>query len=259
MSDKKNRRLTRLLWPGITLLVLIGLWEVASLTELVDPIIVPPPSDIATAFVDLAQQGYFWEALWVTMQETLLGFLIGCGVGWLAGSAIGLSERVRLALYPLAIGFQNTPRIALAPVFLTWFGFGMTSKFMLAAAICFFPVLIGVVVGMDNVDRDARTLMRSFGASRWQTYWKLGFPSSMPLVFAGLKTAMSLALVGAIVAEFVGGSEGIGVLIKTFNFQLAISEAFASIITLMFVGLGLYGLLEWIDRKIVFWRSGSGA
>ena len=242
-------------WPVLAIAIMVGAWEAISRFEIVDPIILPAPSEIVSALVGLAQQAFFWEALWVTMKETFLGFAIGCGVAWLLGTLISLSLPLRHALYPLAIGFQNTPRIALAPVFLTWFGFGITSKVMLAAAICFFPVLIAVVVGLDTVDGNARRLMRSFGASRWQTYWKLGLPSSLPIVFAGLKTAMSLALVGAIVAEFVGGAEGIGVLIKTFNFQLNIADAFASILVLMLIGLLLYWLLELLDRKLVFWRA----
>jgi NitT/TauT family transport system permease protein len=161
----------------------------------------------------------------------------------------------RLAFYPLVIAFQIMPRIALAPLFLTWFGFGITSKIVMAATICFFPVLIAVVVGLENVDRDARSLMRSFGASRWEEYRKLSLPSSLPVIFAGIKTAMTMALIGAIVAEFVGGSEGMGVLIKTFNFQLEVAHGFAVIVALSIIGLILYGLTERVENKLIFWRG----
>jgi len=243
------------LWPMGTLLILIGIWELLSQTEVVNPIIVPPASEVFSALVDLVQEDYFWTATWVTVQETLIGFAIGVVGAWVLGTLIGLFRFFRLAFYPLVIAFQITPRIALAPLFLTWFGFGISSKIVLAATICFFPVLIAVVVGLDNVDKDGRALMRSFGASRWEQYRKLALPSSLPVVFAGIKTAMTLALIGAIVAEFVGASDGMGVLIKTFNFQLQVAEGFAVIIALAIIGLILYGITELIENKLVFWRG----
>jgi NitT/TauT family transport system permease protein len=118
-------------------------------------------------------------------------------------------------------------------------------------------VLLAVVVGLQTVDDDSRTLMRSLGASRWEEYRKLSLPSSLPIIFSGLKNAITLALIGAIVAEFIGASEGMGVLIKTFNFQLEVAEGFAVIIALMLFGLILYGIMELLDNKIVFWRSRS--
>jgi NitT/TauT family transport system permease protein len=234
---------------------ILGLWELLSRTEIVDPIILPPVSDVATSLVDLAQTDFFWSNTWTTVYETLVGFALGVGTAWILGTLIGIFRPFRLAMYPLAVAFQNTPRVALAPLFLTWFGFGLTSKYVMAATICFFPVLIAVVVGLETVDSDARTLMRSLGASRWELYRKLSLPSSLPIIFAGVKQAMTLALIGAIVAEFVGASEGMGVMIKTFNFQLEVADGFAVIVALMIIGLVLYGIVEWLDRKIVFWRG----
>jgi len=242
-------------WPALTLLLLIGIWELLSQTEIVNQIIVPPASEVFSALIRLMGEDFFWSATWVTVQETLIGFFIGVGGAWILGTLIGMFRFFRLSFYPLVIAFQITPRIALAPLFLTWFGFGLTSKIVMAATICFFPVLIAVVVGHDTVDEDARRLMRSFGASRWETYRKLTLPSSLPIIFAGIKTAMTLALIGAIVAEFVGGSEGMGVLIKTYNFQLNVADGFAVIIALAIIGLILYGITELVERKIVFWRG----
>jgi NitT/TauT family transport system permease protein len=235
--------------------VIFGVWEFVSRLEIVNPIVLPPATEVVKAFYYLMSDNFFWTAVWVTVQETLIGFLIGCTAAWVLGTLIGLSDTFRYATYPVIVAFQNTPRVAFAPLFLTWFGFGIMSKIMMAAAICFFPLLIAVVVGLQTVDASARTLMQSFGASRWQMYWKLGLPSSLPLFFAGLKTAMTLALIGAIVAEFIGANEGIGVLIKTFNFQLNVAESFAAIVALMIIGLILYGLMELADKKIVFWRA----
>jgi NitT/TauT family transport system permease protein len=245
----------RIFWPALATSAMIGLWELVPRVGIVDPIIVPPASDVATALVDLCQQRVFWDATWVTVQETLAGFVIGVASAWILGTLIGLFRIFRLAFYPLIIAFQIVPRVALAPLFLTWFGFGITSKIVMAATICFFPVLINVVTGHETVDKDARTLMRSFGVSRWEEYRKLTLPSSLPLIFAGIKTAMTLALIGAIVAEFVGGSEGMGVLIKTYNFQLDVAEGFAVIVALSLIGLLLYGLTELAEKRLVFWQG----
>jgi NitT/TauT family transport system permease protein len=246
---------TKYIWPAITVLLVIGLWELLSRTGVFNEIIVPPASDVFVALVKLFGEDYFWTATWVTVKETLIGFLLGVIGAWILGTLIGMVRFFRMSLYPLVIAFQITPRIALAPLFLTWFGFGLTSKIVLAATICFFPVLIAVVVSLDTVDKDGRSLMRSFGASRWEEYRMLALPASLPVVFAGIKTAVTLALIGAIVAEFVGASEGMGVLIKTFNFQLQVAEGFAVIIALAIVGLVLYGITELIENRLVFWRG----
>lgn len=242
-------------WPALAIVLLGAVWEGLSRFEIVDPIILPPLTEVVGALVGLVQEGFFWRNTWTTIYETLVGFVIGVAAAWILGTLIGIFRPFRLAIYPLAVAFQNTPRVALAPLFLTWFGFGLMSKYVMAATICFFPVLIAVVVGLETIDHDARTLMRSFGAKRWETYRKLSLPSSMPIIFAGVKQAMTLALIGAIVAEFVGASEGMGVMIKTFNFQLEVADGFAVIVALMIMGLLLYGIVEWLDRKIVFWRG----
>jgi NitT/TauT family transport system permease protein len=240
-------------WPVLATVVFIGIWEIISRSGMVNEIIVPPASDVGVSLVELSQQRFFWDATWVTVQETLYGFIIGIVAAWILGTLIGVFRVFRLAFYPLIVAFQIMPRVALAPLFLTWFGFGISSKIVMAAAICFFPVLIGVVVGLNTVDKDAKTLMRSLGASRWEEYSKLSLPSSLPVIFAGIKTAMTLALIGAIVAEFVGASEGMGVLIKTFNFQLQVADGFAVMVALSLIGLVLYGITELIEHKLVFW------
>jgi NitT/TauT family transport system permease protein len=255
VPPREKGKIGKYVWPLVTLLVFVATWEVLSKTGVFNDIIVPPASEVFTALIDLLDEDYFWEATWVTVKETLIGFLVGVIFAWVVGTLIGMVRFFRLSLYPLVIAFQITPRIALAPLFLTWFGFGITSKIVLAATICFFPVLIAVVVSLDTVDKDGRSLMRSFGASRWVEYRMLALPSSLPVVFAGIKTAVTLALIGAIVAEFVGASEGMGVLIKTFNFQLQVAEGFAVIIALAVVGLIFYGLTEMIENKLVFWRG----
>ena len=244
-----------ILWPLFTVLIFIGIWEGISKLGVVDPIIVPPFSEVMVSLVELVQTKLFWENASATVRASVAGFAIGCGAAYALGTLLTLGKPIRQALWPGIIAFQNTPRIIFAPLFLTWFGFGIGSKIVMSAGICFFPVVIAVVVGMETVNQDARSLMQSLGASKWETYRKLVVPSSLPIVFAGFKQGMTLAVIGAIVGEFVGASEGLGVLIKAFNFQLNVADAFAVIIALGTIGLLLYGIVEWIDRKVVFWRS----
>jgi len=253
-AARRGRRALQALLPVITALILLSIWELVSRTETVDPIVLPPPTEVAAAFGRIVQEEFFWQALRVTVWEALAGLAIGASAGLVLGTLIGLIDLVRRALYPLVVAFQTMPQVAIAPLFLVWFGFGLTPRVMFAATTCFFPVLVGAIVGLSTADKDAELLLRSFGASRWQTYRKLLLPASLPVVFAGLRTAVTLCLIGAIVGEFVGGNEGLGVLINTFNFQLNIAESFAVVLVLAIIGLTLYGLVELADRKVVYWR-----
>ncbi len=249
------QRLMTVALPVMAVVIFCTIWQIISKAEIVDPIVVPAPTDILSAFRRLINTHFFWDNTWVTTQEAVIGFVIGVSAAWALGTMIGISRLFRQAFYPLIIAFQITPRVALAPVFLTWFGFGISSKIAMAATICFFPVLINVVLGLETVDKNAQSLMRSFGAGRWETYRKLTLPSSLPAIFAGIKVAITLALIGAIVGEFVGADEGMATLIKTFNFQLLIPEGFAVLLALAILGLILYGITEFLEWRIVFWRG----
>lgn len=232
----------------------VGLWEVISRIGLVNPFIAPAPSAIAVAFRDLISEGFFWTSARTTLLETLVGFALGVIGGFLIGVLATLFLFFRQSFYPYVIGFQNMPRVALAPLFVTWFGFGLTSKIIMAATIAFFPLVVNTVAGLQSVDRDAQLMMRSVGATRWQMFRYLTLPSAAPLIFAAVKTAVTLALIGAIVGEFVGASEGLGVLLETYQFQLNTPRVFVVIIFLALMGLALYGMIAWAERKIIFWR-----
>jgi NitT/TauT family transport system permease protein len=254
---RRNResRLVRLGLPTLVVLVIFALWEALPRLGLVNEIILPPATETLQALFEVVQEPFFWEAVRTTATETFAGFVLGATFGWFVGTMIGMFRLAQIAFYPPAVALQVMPSVALVPVLLTWFGFGMTSKIVMAAIICFFPVLLNTVVGLQTVDNDSRTLMRSLGASRLETYRKLLLPASLPVMFAGLKYGLTLALVGAIVAEFVGGSEGLGVLIKTFNFQLEVRLGFAVVLVLLAFGLALWGMMSLLERKVVFWKG----
>lgn len=248
-------RLETALLPAAFMLLLLVLWEIASNTGIVDPVLVPAPTDIIDATRRLGNTYFFWDAVWVTAQEALLGFFFGVLAAYLVGTAIGLFPAVRRAIFPLVVAIEIVPRIALAPVFLSWFGLGIASKVAMAAGICFFPVLINVVLGLENVNKDAQNLLRSLGASKWETYTKLLLPASLPEIFASLKVAITFALTGAIVAEYVGANEGLAVLLKTFFFQLLTAEGFAVILSLSVMGVVFYWLTMLLESRIVYWRG----
>jgi len=245
--------------PGIILSplsfgLLLVLWEFVSRAELVAPIILPPPTRVWDGLVILFTAPWFPQHVWLTTAETLIGFAIG-GVGAIVlGIAMVNMPLFKEVIYPYVVAFQVMPKVVLAPIFITWFGLGIESKIVMAIAISFFPVVINTVVGLESVEENAMLLMRSLVASRRQIFWKLAWPTALPSIFAGLKTSLTLALIGALVAEFVTSKDGLGTLIITFSFELKIYLVFAVIVVVSVLGLALYGIMEYLDRKVVFWR-----
>ena len=245
--------------PGVVLsplsfLVLLVLWEAVSRAGLVAPIVLPPPTRVWDGLVILFTAPWFPQHVWLTTAETLIGFVIGGVAAIFLGIVMVNVPLFKEVVYPYVVAFQVMPKVVLAPIFITWFGFGMESKIVMAIAISFFPVVINTVVGLESVEENASLLMRSLVASRRQVFCKLAWPTALPSIFAGLKTSLTLALIGALVAEFVTAKEGLGTLITTFSFELKVYLVFAVIIVVSVLGLVLYGLMEYLDRKIVFWR-----
>jgi NitT/TauT family transport system permease protein len=247
-------RLARRLWPPLAFLaILVGLWELALAVDYVSESILPHPKDIVVSFWELITSGFVWDDIGATLWESVAGFFLGSALGLALAIPSGLSPIMRQMLGPYAVALQVTPRIAIAPLIIAWAGFGYNSKIWIAAIIAFFPVYINALTGILTVDEDAREMFRSLGASRWQTFLHLMVPGSLPVMFAGLKTAAGLALVGAVVGEFISAERGLGVLVQQFSSQLAIADAFAVILMLMFLGLLLYAVMEWLERTTVFW------
>jgi NitT/TauT family transport system permease protein len=248
------RRLARRLWPPLLFLaILIGIWELALAVDYVSESILPHPKDIVVSFYELIGSEFVWDDIAATLWESVAGFGLGAALGLALAIPSGLSPVMRQMLGPYAVALQVTPRIAIAPLIIAWAGFGYNSKIWIAAIIAFFPVYVNALTGILTVDEDAREMFRSLGASRWQTFTYLMVPGSLPIMFAGLKTAAGLSLVGAVVGEFISAERGLGVLVQQFSSQLAIADAFAVILMLMFLGLLLYGTMEWLERATVFW------
>ncbi len=254
ISAKTPRRLFDAVAAPLAFLAFIVLvWKIALWNEMVSTTVLPHPEDVVTSFFDLVFSDLIWDDVAATLWESVAGFVLGAALGLALAIPSALSNTMRKMLHPYAIGLQVTPRIAIAPIIIAWAGFGYNSKIWIAAIIAFFPVYVNALTGILTVDEDAREMFRSLGASKWQTFMRLMVPSSLPIMFAGLKTAAGLALVGAVVGEFISAQRGLGVLVQQFSYQLAVDDAFAIIVVLMLLGLLLYGLMEWIERVTVFW------
>lgn len=232
----------------------IFVWWYAAANELVSPRILPGPGEVVVAFWQLLTTGVLIDNLGVTVYEVIAGFILGSLGGFLIAVFASLSSPFRQVVTPYMVALQVTPRVAIAPLLFIWLGFGALPKIVLAATICFFPVFINTLTGLTIIGEDERELFRSMRASKVQEFFRLRLPSAMPVTFAGLKTAISLALIGAIVGEFVSAEEGLGLLIQRFSFQLNTPAAYAVLFTLTILGLLLYALMEVTDRFVVFWN-----
>lgn len=234
---------------------LILIWEAAVRIGLIGSILIPRPSAIGAAIVNLyLVEGTIWRHFFVTLTEAVLGFLIGASIAVALAVGSALSESFRRYVSPYAVVLNVTPGIALTPVIIAWFGFGMGSKIALAAVISFFPVFVNTLTGLTQVDMDREELFRSLGASRVQVFTRLHVPAAMPLLFAGLKIGLTTALIGAVVAEFAQATEGVGVLMNRFSFQLNMGASIATLLSMTLIGLLLFYSMEFLDRRLIFWR-----
>lgn len=239
--------------PVVLFVALVVVWDLLVRFEIVSAFILPAPLDVVNSLVGLLPTSLLWSNAGVTIYETVMGFLIGAGLAFVLAVLSSLWPYFRRMIYPYMIALQVTPRIAVTPVIIAWLGFGATPKIVIAATICFFPVYLNTLTGMLSVDHEALEMFRSLRASHWQTFTQLMLPAALPITFAGLKTGMTLALIGAIVAEFVSAQAGMGLLIQQFSFQLNMAAAFAVLLMLTMMGLLLYGLMEYLDKQLVFW------
>lgn len=248
-------RAFRILRHAAVFLAIVGLLELAGAAGLLNEFLLPRPSRIFAAIIELyvTQRTIYWHAM-VTLYEAAIGFSIAAFVGISLAVTSALNDPFRRYLAPYAIVLNVTPGLALTPIVIAWFGFGWSSKIALAAIVSFFPIFVNTLAGLIQGDSDRLEMFHSLRASRLQTFLKLRLPLALPTAFAGLKIGLTSALVGAIVAEFASAREGIGVLMQRFSFSLNISATIATLLTMSLLGLLLFTLIEVIDDRAVFWR-----
>ncbi|MDB5774584.1 MAG: binding-protein-dependent transport system inner rane component [Herbaspirillum sp.] len=240
----------RALIPAAFLIAALCVWELAVRTLNVPAYILPPPSAVFAAidgnlFVDLA----------VTMTEAISGFAIASGCAFCVALLFVRSPVLERGLFPIAITLKTTPLVAIAPLLVLWMGTGWWSKITAAALICFFPVLVNTVKGLKAADAEYYELFRSLKASRGQEFRKLRIPYCLPYLFSALKISSSLAIVGAVVGEFVGATHGLGYLIMISSSHLDTDILFSAIFAAAVAGILLFHFIGWLEQRFIFWQS----
>lgn len=242
------------------LVVLLLLWEFGLPLFNVPQYVVPTPSAIAAALwhglnANPFSRSSYWLHAGVTLWEVLLGFFVGSVTGLLLGTVISQFRLLEATLRLYLVAIQSLPKIALAPIIVLWFGFGITSKVVIICLLTFFPLLVNSMAGFSSVDGDRLELMRALNAGRWQVFWKVRLPSALPYIFAGLEVSSVLAVVGAVVGEFVGAQIGLGTLILSMGAQMDMAGTFSVLVILSLFGVMLHSLLRALQRRLVFWAQ----
>ncbi len=236
------------------IITFFGLWELGSRTGWLDPIFFGRPSAIFLDFVKMVINGEVFLHAWVTLEESLIGFGLGAVLGMLLAFALAASPFWAQVLDPVIFLLYGIPRIALAPLFILWFGLGIASKVVFAFVLVLFLVFFNTFAGLKGVDRDMVNAVRVMGASRSQLLVKVIFPAISPWVMAGLKSGVGMSLLGAIVGEYVGGNAGLGWMINSAAGLFETTRVFSALLALGFLVLGVNQVLNWLENRLLKWR-----
>jgi NitT/TauT family transport system permease protein len=239
-----------------SILLLVGLlavWELTVDWLEVSPILLPPPSAVAISLFNGLKSGLLVKHFGVTFFETVGGFLLGSVTGLLGGGLIAQSRTIERLLYPYVIAFQTVPKVAIAPLIVIWFGYGLSSKVVIAATLAFFPVLANTIVGLRSVPAEQLELMAAFMSTRSQTLWKVQMPQALPFILVGLDVGAVLAVIGAVVGEFVSAKEGLGFQILQSGFSLDTAGVFAVLVLLAVMGIAIHLAMGLLRKKVLYW------
>jgi len=241
--------------PCAVILFLLGVWQLISATGTVSELTLPAPTTVAESL--WTDRAMYWDNAKVTLTEIGVGIVIGIVLGVLLGIAIALQRVLRTALYPLVVGSQSLPVLALAPILVLWLGFGIAPKIVIVVQIIFFPVTIATIQGLTSVSAEVLVFGRSLGASAWTLFWKVRVPAMLPYFFGGLKIASSYAAVAAVIAEWTGSDRGLGALMLRANADYNTEVVFGSVVLITLIGLTLFGLATLAERKLTPWANAS--
>jgi NitT/TauT family transport system permease protein len=244
--------LIKRLTPFAGVLVFLVVWEIGVIVTQAPAYLLPPPTTIFHTFIDEFPRLAFHG--WVTLYEMLLGYALAVAVAIPLAIAITSSERFDRFTMPTLLFFQVVPKVAVAPLFLVWFGVGALPKVLVAFLISFFPIVIDAAVGLRSMSAEMRDLARSMGASRMQLFAQFRLPTSLPYLFSGLKVAATLAVAGAVVGEFVGADKGLGYLLLVTNSNLETALMFATLFALTIIGLLFFYAVEFLEALLIPWH-----
>jgi NitT/TauT family transport system permease protein len=239
--------------PWLVAIGSIVLWQIVCVVGRIDTFILPAPTEVWTSLVRYYQPiaMHSLQTLWTT----LVGFGLAVGFGLLLGLALGASRTVYDAIYPVMVGFNSIPKVAIVPVLVIWFGIGTVPAILTAFLISFFPVVVNVATGLATIEPELQDVMRSLGARKTQILWKIGLPRSMPYFFASLKVAITLAFVGSIVSETVAANAGIGYLMMAASSRFDVPLVFAGLVVVAVMGVVMYEIFVLLERRFTFWAT----
>ncbi|WP_233574770.1 ABC transporter permease [Pusillimonas sp. NJUB218] len=238
----------------LTAITLI-LWEVITHVFAIEAFVLPAPSAILNELIN--QQALLAASALVTAEEIVYGFLLSMVVGVFMALIIVRFDWLGRAVYPLMVLFQNVPKIALAPLFILWFGYDLAPKLLLIVVMAFFPIALNMLVGLQSVDPNLVTLLKTVGATRNEILWRVRIPNSLPYLMSGLKIAVTLASIGAIVGEFAGASAGLGYLILFASTQMETALVFAAVVEVSILGMLCYYVVEFVEWRFITWAPKS--
>jgi NitT/TauT family transport system permease protein len=246
-------RIAAVLYPVATMVGVVVLWEVVVRAFDIPSFLAPPPSQVVATIIEHGP--LVLRNTWVTTVEIMLGYLTSIVIGVPLAFGIFMWPAFSRVVLPLLISSQAIPKVAIAPLLLVWFGFGLLPKVLVAFLIAFFPIVISTAVGLASIEPEKIYLARSMGLGATATFFKIRLPNALPSIFAGLKISITLAVVGAVVGEFVGGEAGLGYMLMVANGSMDTPLLFAGLIALTIQGVVLYALVEWAERLAIPRRS----
>ena len=239
-------------YPIATIAVILVAWELAARAGYFPRYILPSPSGIVVRFGQM--HAFILKESWHTLQETLYGFALSVVIGIPLGMLLVSSRTFNRAVYPLLITSQVVPKVAIAPLFLVWFGFGLMSKVLITFLMAFFPIVIAAVVGLQSTEIEKLYVARAAGAGQLQLFWLVRLPNALPAIFGGMKVSITLAIVGALVGEFVAAENGVGRLLLSASGNMDTELLFAGIFALIVMGVGLFLLMEALEKLALPWH-----
>lgn len=250
MSDWRKNAL-RIAMPWIAVAILLVIWEVVCVVFDVPQILLPRPTKVFSVFV--ARFDILLAFCWDTLWTTLVGFLLAIAGGLLMGLAIGASPFIYSGLYPLLIAFNAIPKVALVPILMIWVGVGSVPAVVTAFVISFFPIVVNVATGLATIEPEMRDVLRSLGATRTEILVKVGIPRAMPYLFASLKVAITLAFIGSVISETVGGNRGIGFLMLSAGARNDTPTTFAGLFAIAIMGVAMYAVCALVEKRMTRW------
>lgn len=239
----------------VLMALLVGVWELVVRVAGISPYTLPPPAKVGEELATLLTGSAIWADIRVTLVETVAGFGIALVLGVAVGTVLARIVWLEVAMRPALVAAQVVPKVALIPLFVIWFGFGVSTKIVVAAILSFFPIVLNVLLGVRSVDPGHRDVMRSLNAKRWATVRHLEFPSTLPYIFTGMEVGIVLAVIGAVVGEYLGGNQGLGYEVVTSLNALDAPRLYAMIVLLAALGSVLYFVISGLKRLMIPWHE----